>query len=62
MAEELTTAMHEEFVGDEIKHLDLQVMGVYGAIRRGVEKRKALADYGISESEYAENIDRVLNT
>ncbi len=36
MRDELTTAMHEEFIGHEIPHLDLMVMSVYGANRRGV--------------------------
>ena len=60
MAEELTTAMHEEFIGMEIPHLDLQVMGVYGAMKRGFSKQEALAEYDISEAVYDANIQRVL--
>ncbi len=62
MAEELTTAMHEEFIGRDIPHLDLQVMGVYGAMQRGLSKQKALAEYDLSEVVYDANIKRVLQT
>ena len=40
--EELTTEMHSEFIGDEIPKIDLYVMGVYGAIARGVTIEEAL--------------------
>ena len=59
--EELTTAMHEELIGDEIPHFDLMVLSVYGAIKRGVSKQEALEKYGISEKEYNENIERALS-
>lgn len=62
MAEELTTAMHEEFIGDEISHNDLKIMGAYGAIRNGASKVKALRKYGLTEGEYDANIDRVLSS
>lgn len=62
MEEELTTAMHEEFIGEEISHLDLQVMGAYGAMKRGLSKKQALSKYELSEKVYDENIDRVLKT
>lgn len=58
--DELTTAMHEELIGGEIPHFDLQVMAVYGAIRRGLAKEQALEKYNISEKEYEANIHRVL--
>lgn len=60
MKEELTTAMHEEFIGKDIPHDDLQVMGVYGAINRGLTKKQALAKYEMSEAFYDDNIERVL--
>ncbi len=62
MAEELTTAMHEELIGKDVPHLDIQEMGVYGAIRRGLPKQEALAQYQLSEVVYDENIGRVLKT
>ena len=61
MKDEFTTAMHEELLGDEFSHLDLQVMAVFGAIRRGVSKKEALKEQGLSEKEYDENIERVLS-
>lgn len=60
MEEELTTAMHAEFLGDEISAFDLSVMGVCGAIRRGVPKKEALLKYELTEEEYDNNIERVL--
>lgn len=61
MAEELTTAMHSEFIGDEIPRLDLEVMAVYGAMKRGLSKQEALAKYQMTEKVYDSNIDRVLS-
>lgn len=61
MKEELTTAMHEEFIGDEISHDDLRVMGVYGAMNRGFSKKDALARYNMSEEYYDANVERVLS-
>lgn len=60
MKEELTTLMHEEFIGHEIPHMDLMVMGVFGAMKRGISKKEALAKYKLSEDFYDENINRVL--
>jgi len=62
ITDELTTAMHEEFIGGEIPHRDIQVMAVYGAMRRGLSKQKALAKYELSETEYDANISRVLKS
>lgn len=59
--EELTTDMHSEFLGEEIPRLDLYIMGVYGAMQRGLSKKDALAKYGISENVYDTNVDRVLS-
>jgi hypothetical protein len=61
MKEELTTKMHAEFIGDEIPDLDLKIMAVYGAMARGVKKESALREYGLTDKEYRENIDRVLS-
>lgn len=54
---------NEDFslVADDIGVADTKVMGVFGAIRRGVTKEEALKKYGLSEKEYDDNIDRVLN-
>lgn len=60
MAEELTTKMHEELIGDEIPHFDLMVMGVAGAIARGIPKKEALRKYGLTEKEFDDNEERVL--
>lgn len=60
--EELTTDMHGEFIGHEINGLDLKVMGVYGAVSRGVDLQEALKEYDISEAIYNRNLDRVLSS
>lgn len=60
--EELTTDMHSEFIGSEIPKLDLYVMGVYGAVNRGVLLDDALKKYGITREQYEANKDRVLSS
>lgn len=60
MAEELTTAMHSEFIGEEIEYTDILIMSAYGAIKRGATKQEALSKYHLTESDYDNNIDRVL--
>lgn len=59
--EELTTAMHGELIGKDIEAKDLAVMGVRGAINRGLTKAEALAKYHLSEKFYDDNIERVLS-
>lgn len=61
MAEELTTKMHQELLGDEISDFDFRIMAVYGSIRRGVDKSKSLREYNLTEIEYNTNIERVLS-
>lgn len=61
MAEELTTKMHEELIGGEISPLDLRVMAVFGAIKRGQDKQAALRENDITEADYDANFDRVLS-
>ncbi|MDH6342903.1 hypothetical protein M2480_001442 [Parabacteroides sp. PFB2-12] len=61
MKEELTTAMHSEFIDHEISEFDLRIMGVYGAIARGVKRKDAFLEYSLSESEYEKHICRVLH-
>lgn len=60
--EELTTEMHSEFIGKEIPKLDLYVMGVYGALRRGMSLEDALKKYGLTREQYEANVERVLST
>lgn len=54
---------NEDFslMADEVGVTDTKVMGVFGAIRRGATKEEALKKYGLTEKEYDDNIDRVLN-
>ena len=54
---------NEDFslMADEVGVIDTKVMGVFGAIRRGATKEEALKKYGLTEKEYDDNIDRVLN-
>lgn len=60
--EELTTEMHSEFIGDEIPKFDLYVMGVYGAVARGLSLDEALVKYGLTREQYESNIGRVLSS
>lgn len=53
--------MHQELIGGEIADLDLRVMAVFGAIRRGEDKQESLRKYNLTEAEYDSNIDRVLS-
>lgn len=59
--EELTASMHEELIGCDIEHDDLMVMGVFGAMRRGVPKSQALEEYDFTEEFYDKNVKRVLS-
>lgn len=54
---------NEDFslMADAVGVTDTKVMGVFGAIRRGATKEEALKKYGLTEKEYDDNIDRVLN-
>lgn len=47
---------------DEVGALDAKVMGVYGAMVRGISKGDALAKYGLTEEQYDANVERVLNS
>ncbi len=60
LKEELTTEMHQEFIGHEIPDLDIRVMGVRGATKRGVPLKDALRRYDLTEKEYWDNFERVL--
>ena len=61
MAEELTTAMQSEFLGDEVTDLDLRIAAVFGSIKRGIPKAQALSEYNLTEQVYDKNIERVLS-
>lgn len=61
LKEELTTEMHQEFIGHEIPDLDIRVMGVCGATKRGIPLEDALARYNLTEEEYQGNYERVLH-
>ena len=61
MKDELTTLMHSEFLKNEIGDLDIRIMGACGAMRRGVNKEKALSQYKLTEKTYNDNINRVLS-
>lgn len=62
MKEEFTTEMHAELIGKEVSNFDLKVMGVYGAVARGVALTDALKRYEITREQYEKNIERVLST
>lgn len=51
-----------DLVCDDYGALDARVMGVYGAMVRGLSKADALAKYGLSEEQYDANVERVLNS
>jgi hypothetical protein len=57
-----TTEMHAELIGKEISIFDLKVMGVYGAVARGVALADALKRYKLTREQYEKNIERVLST
>lgn len=59
--EELTTAMHEEFVCNEISHQDFMLLSCFGAIKRGVSKKQALKEHDLDEEFYDANIERALS-
>ena len=47
---------------DEHSVEDVKVMGVFGAVKRGLSKVDALAKYDLSEEYYDANIERVLRS
>lgn len=60
--EEFTTEMHSELLEGEIPYFDLKVMGVYGAVARGVSLADALKRYKMTHEQYEQNIGRVLSS
>lgn len=47
-------------IQDEIPLDDLKIMGVRGAIRKGMTKEEALEKYGLTADYYDQNYDRVM--
>lgn len=60
MKEEFTTKMHEELIGKEICHADLKIMGVFGAIKRGISIKDACDKYGMTVKFYNDNYKSVI--
>lgn len=52
--------IHFELLSSEINETDLKMLGVYGAMARGLSKIKAFQKCQIDEDYYDLNIDRVL--
>lgn len=48
-------------LADDIGVSDTKIMGAYGAMARGMSKEGALKKYGLSEKDYDNNVERVLN-
>lgn len=40
---------------------DAKIMGIYGAMARGLSKAETLAKYELTEAEYDANVERVIN-
>ena len=51
-----------DMLTDDFGKLEAKIMGVYGAMARGLSKAEALAKYGLSEREYDANVNRVKNS
>lgn len=49
-----------DMIQDEIPLDDLKIMGVRGAIRKGMTKEEALEKYGLTADNYDQNYDRVM--
>ena len=47
---------------DEYPIFDVKVMAIKGAINRGIPKEEALKKYGLTEKEYDDNVERVMNS
>ena len=60
--DELTAKMHYEFLADlGVDKKDFFIFAASGDIKRGIPKEEALKMYDLTEKEYDENIERVLN-
>lgn len=54
--------MHYELMSCEMSEFDFRVMAAYGAISGGLSKAEGLQKYNLTESEYDDNIDRVMSS
>lgn len=50
-----------ELLADDVGVLDAKVLGVFGAMQRGLSKEEALKKYDITSKDYDENICRFQN-
>lgn len=62
LKEELTAEMHYELIGCEMSDFDFRVMAACAAIWRGMPKKESLRKYNLTESEYDDNVERVLSS
>lgn len=62
LKEELTAEMHYELMSCEMSELDFRVMAAYAAISGGISKEEGLRKYNLTESEYDDNVDRVMSS
>lgn len=51
-----------DMLADEMPLNDVKVMGVRGAMKRGMTKEEALAKYQLSEEYYDANVERVMHS
>ena len=61
MQEELTTAMHAEFMEDEMSARDLAILGCSAAVERLRSLSAALKEYGLNKDEFLRELPRVLD-
>ena len=52
----------EETIPDDMPLEEVKILAVCGSMRHGLTKSEALAKYGLSESYFDENVERVSNT
>lgn len=61
LSEELTTAMHAEFMEGEMSPRDLAIMGCSAAVKRLRSLSAALKEYGLTKDEFLRELPRVLD-
>ncbi|MCM1071814.1 MAG: hypothetical protein NC391_09290 [Alistipes timonensis] len=50
-----------DLLTDDFGKLDAKVMGVYGAMVRGLSKKEALKKYGLTEQEYEDGYHEIFS-
>ena len=60
MQEELTTAMHAEFMEGEMSARDLAIVGCSAAVERLRSLSAALKEYGLNKDEFIRELPRAL--